>query len=140
LLRTSLVSVAMLKVNYDLNNRDYIDYLIPFTSDVLSGLKGKQVVVDLVKKEIAGKYGLSLPRGTIELCLKRMAKRGHLVREDGRYLVSENLPDSDIDTRRAGARRDADVVVHALKAYAELQGRPMDDSQAYSTFVKYLKQ
>ncbi len=139
-LRASLVSVAMLKVNYDLHNRDYIDYLVPFATYVLSPLKGKSVVVDLVKKEILSKFGLNLPRGTIEVCLKRMSKLGYLVRASNQYTVSVNLPDSEIDGRRTEAKRDADIVVNALVDFAKSSGREISHDQAYAAFIEYLKQ
>ncbi len=140
MMRASLVSVAMLKVNYDLDNRDYIDYLVPFVTYVISPLRGKGVVVDLVRKEILSKFGLNLPKGTIELCLKRMVKRKFLVREANQYVVSKEMPDSEMDARQADAKRDAAIVVSALVEFAKSSGREISDDQAYAAIIEYLKQ
>ena len=140
-LRTSLVSVAMLKVNYDLHNRDYIDYLVPFVGHALASHKGKLVVLDLVKKDIQEIFGLNLPRGTIELCLKRMTKHKYLIRDSNQYIVSKDIPESDIDERRVAAKRDADVVVSALKRFMQASAqKELSDEEAYGAIIEYLKQ
>ncbi|HKB57632.1 MAG TPA: hypothetical protein VKC51_08575 [Lacunisphaera sp.] len=131
----------MLKVNHDLHNRDYIDYLTPFLSHVLNGSQLKAVKLDQVKKDVVSAFGLNIPKATIELCLKRMAKHGWLKKESHQYLVTSSLPDSEITERRAAANRDAEVVITALILFAQnAVQRTITTEQAYAAVVEYLQQ
>ncbi|MFZ0960390.1 MAG: hypothetical protein WAO35_05755 [Terriglobia bacterium] len=74
----SLISLAMLKVNAEVQNRDYLDYLLPFIHEAIATKKVEQINEITVCEILRSDYGLNIPRPTVGLCLKRMWRRGEL--------------------------------------------------------------
>jgi hypothetical protein len=73
----SLVSLAILKVNADENHQDYLDFLIPFLREII-GSQEVAIRDSSVQETLQTKYGLRVPRQTIQLCLLRLERRREL--------------------------------------------------------------
>ncbi|MBT4818344.1 MAG: hypothetical protein HON70_21730, partial [Lentisphaerae bacterium] len=116
----SLVSLAMLKVNSDLQGRDYIEYLRPFVKHVLVGMRGDPITDASVRDKIEQEFALRIPTQVIHYVLKRFRKSGYFVQEDGIYRLEKNIKDGDLGPRKAQASREIGSVVSAFAEYAEI--------------------
>lgn len=93
---STLTSLAILKVDID-RNVDYLDYLLPFISQVIVNNNLDQISdIDSMKVYIRESFGLEIPVPTIEIVLRRMAKKRLLKRKNKAYLRTDNLKDPDI--------------------------------------------
>ncbi|MFT5470498.1 MAG: hypothetical protein ACI8UO_005627 [Verrucomicrobiales bacterium] len=97
--KQSLVSIAMLKVNFDHSNKDYIDYLGAFVVDALHGESGP-ITAQSIHEAISAQFGLRFPNPTLELYLKRLVKRRVLKKGLFRDFRGNYLTERDLTLRR----------------------------------------
>lgn len=135
----TLTSLAMLKVNLDTQERDYIDYIVPFAAHVLSTSHPDPVTDAGVRDLVRTEFGLSLPTRGVQLVLRRLAKRSYLERSHGIYHIRAELPATQIPSRRAEAARHITSVVDALCGYAkakfETAWSPEEATRAITAFL-----
>ncbi len=114
----TLTSLAMLKVDMDVLHKNYLDYLVPFVVHVLKK-KNPSVVDDRTTSEwIRDTFGLVIPATAVHLVLKRLAKKKLLEKSEGVYKVVGTLPEYNIETKQAEAKRHIDSVLNALIKFA----------------------
>jgi len=115
----TLTSLAMLKVNLDLRNQNYLDYLVPFVIHVLNKNSSDVITDSQTSQWILDDFGLIIPAAAVQLVLRRLTKRKLLKREHGVYCIVADLPEQDIGSKRAEAKRHIDNVLNALREYAQ---------------------
>ena len=118
----TLTSLAILKVNIDQGN-DYLAYLQPFILQVLADQKPDPVTDKVVKRHILEQYGLEIPERTVQIILRRLAKRHWLNREQGVYRISGNLPDPGILKKKNEAERHIQAVTSGLIEFSKSTGK-----------------
>ncbi|MDD9803159.1 MAG: hypothetical protein OXU53_11505 [Deltaproteobacteria bacterium] len=124
----TLTSLAMLKVKID-HGGNYLDYLQPFVVQVLVDHKSDRVTSEFVNGHILEQFGLVIPERTVQVVLKRLAKKRFLEREMGVYRVIKNLPNPNIDDKKRDAEKRIDSVVSGLKAYSESIRKPVSETE-----------
>jgi hypothetical protein len=89
----SLTSLAMLMVNLDEIDQDYLDYLVPFVSNIIAKYNLNPVVADEIRDLLRDdrNFGLDLPIPAVEMVLKRLKRKGFLSRQLGKYFIKQNL-------------------------------------------------
>jgi hypothetical protein len=132
----------MLKVNYDLRQQDYLDYLIPFLRHILSKHRSSPVTADDAKTLLEGEFGLRIPRPAVELGLKRMVKKGGELRKEHHvFIITDALKESRIVERRADAERSTAVVVNGLRRFAnERFGKEWTEEFTVELLIEYIRQ
>jgi len=113
---TTLVSIAMLKVQID-SQKDYLDYLVPFVIDVLSLKKPEVINEEITKKLLKTEFGLNIPERTIQIILKRLAKKSYIMKQHGVYVFAEKFPESNLQNERANAQRHINSVILDIKNF-----------------------
>lgn len=138
--QATLTSLAMLKVHADSTNRqDYIDYFKPFVVYSLKKRNVYPVTRENVKEFLQEDFGLMIPVRGCELILKRLGRAGSLKKETGSYKLKKDLPQDDIETRRADAKRRATSIVNRLIKYAEEHHQiKLPEEQAEESIIRYL--
>lgn len=118
---STLTSLAMLKVDMDVRNRDYLDYLVPFIIHVLR--KNSPVFVNdrQTSEWIRETFGLVIPSSAVQLVLKRLAKSKFLKRSEGIYTISSELPDQNIESKQSEARRHINNVINEMILFSKNQ-------------------
>lgn len=134
----TLTSLAMLKVNID-QGTDYLDYLRPFVLQVLVDHRPDPVTDASVKQHILTDFGLEIPERTVQVVLKRLARKHILAKETGVYRITEKLPDPRIAARKAEAAQQIENVIAGLIAFSKKSAKPLSDTaeavQALSSFL-----
>jgi hypothetical protein len=87
---SALVSLAMLKVDSDVEGRDYLDYLTPFVFYVLEKYKPEPVTSNEIQRLLKEEFKLRIPVYPTELVLRRLARRKYLSKER-RFIKWSNL-------------------------------------------------
>ena len=135
----TITSLAMLKVNADLHDRDYLDYLVPFVNAAISQLNGKPVNSPDVRSEIRTRFGLRIPTGPVDLILRRMVKRNLLTLDRGVYYKAAKFKPVDLDPKRVAANQSMTRVINGIVVFAETKGlKPFDADRAAKALTNYL--
>lgn len=136
---TTLVSLAMLKVNSDVRGTDYLEYLVPFVIECIGAMDRPEFTADDVKPLLHSLVGLSIPKSTIEIVLQRLAKRRMLSRERKQYTKRDDQDfHSSLSLGRTEALRRENVVVNALVLFAGTKGVTWSVEKASEAFLQYL--
>ena len=127
---STLTSLAMLKVNSDLRNQDYIEYLRPFVLFVLGKSKLDPVIDSDVARLILNEFGLKIPNRAIHLILRRFARKGFLEKKLDIFHVIRDIPDANIELQRTEAHRHMQAVVTNLVEYSKTTPYVFDSEEA----------
>ena len=120
---TTLVSLAILKVDLDEGVRDYMGYFEYFFINLLQKHRPDPIVVADIAALFTAEYGLKVPEKGAQLVLRRLARRGHLKRQDNRYHIVGDLPAADFEKKKVLAERQIHDVYEKLKTYAKTNYR-----------------
>ena len=116
---TTLISLAILKVDLDEGVRDYMGYFEIFFINLLRKYRPDPVIVPDIAARFEAEYGLRVPEKGAQLVLRRLARRGYLKRENKRYHIVGTLPAADFENKKVLARRQIQDVYEKLKEYAK---------------------
>ncbi|WP_157264595.1 hypothetical protein [Paenibacillus oryzisoli] len=86
-----LVSLAVLKVNWDNNKKDYIENFIPFIVDCLKDSHSEIVSVPDLKKQVEERFGLRFPHNVITKLIGRANKGKYLRKENNAYYINRDI-------------------------------------------------
>ena len=135
----TITSLAMLKVNADLQNRDYLDYLLPFVNEAISHLNGKPVNSADVRSEIRARSGLRIPAGPVDLILRRMVRHNLLTSDHGVYYKGPKFQPVDLTSKRVAANQSMTRVINGIVVFAEARGlKPFSTDRAAKALASYL--
>ena len=136
----TLVSLAMLKVHID-QGQDYLDYLKPFIIQVLVENKPEKVTDKIIADFLQEQYGLTIPERTIQIVLKRLARKNYLKKEMNVYRVTNSLPDPGITSEKSNAERHIQVVIDDLIQFSESTVKPLGNQEdAIKAICAFLSQ
>jgi len=139
MLTSTLTSLAMLKINADVQNRDYLDYLRPFLLEILRNEKPDPVTDLVMQQYFRDCFGLEIPARAIQIVLKRLARTHVLKKNQGRFNVSGHIPNTGFKAAQAAARRHIDAVVGDFISFSgETLALIVDDTEAIEALSAFL--
>ena len=77
-MKRTIASLALLRMNWDSYNRDYIEIFVPFIVTLINKKKYKTFTNDILRKDFENEYGLRIPYYPIITIFKRTTKRGYI--------------------------------------------------------------
>ena len=89
MLEQTFASLAILKVNADHKNKDYIEYFIPFVVEAVRLSDNEVIVLDEIQRRIAQEFGLRIPLNALKTIIGRAENRGYVSRKHGVYHRNE---------------------------------------------------
>lgn len=131
---TTLVSLAILKVQMDRGN-DYLDHLQPFVLQVLADHEADSITPSFVYQSIREQFGLEIPQPTITLVLNRVARRLPVTKSHGAYRITGTIPDPDLVSKQASARRHIDAVLEGLREFSISTAKPLSTNEDAVTAI-----
>ncbi len=135
---STLTSLAILRVTVD-RGGDYLEYLRPLVLHVLKGYGADPIKDEAVARAVEEQFGLLVPASTIQLVLKRIARRGGIVRDHGQYKLRGELEAIDLESRRLEAERRIDSVVAGLYDFSQGSPHPLESkAEAASAICAFL--
>jgi hypothetical protein len=136
----TLTSLAMLKVKID-HGGDYLDYLQPFIMQVLADQRPEQVTDVIIRDYLRKQFGLEIPTRTIQIILKRIARRHPLKLELGIFRITGPIPNPGIEAEKSKAERHIQAVVSGLMEFSKSTGEKIATSEeAVKAICNYLSQ
>jgi len=82
----AIVSLAILKANWDRLGSDYIENFVPLVAECLKAASTPEVSINEVQCAFVDNFGLRVPLGALKTILHRCAKRGYVRRKSGIYI------------------------------------------------------
>lgn len=113
------MSLAMLKVNFDQKQRDYLDYLVPFCHFLVSRVDAKEPISDSeTKKMLEAEFGLRIPVHIVRRLLGRLANQGLLRKDRGVFYIERRSEVERFEKLRDDARSSHDNVTRSIQFFA----------------------
>ena len=141
----SLISFAIMSVEYGQNNKDYFDMLIPFILVVLKNnyTSNKQAIsVKKVNEYLNQDFGFGLQHNVLEALLRRITnkKYGYLLTQNNNFfLTDKEINIGDFSIRKVEARQHQDDVFSSFKAYLDnIQNFNYDEEEMKKKLIIYL--
>ncbi len=85
----TISSLALLKVNYDQQRKDYFENFVPMIAECLRRSSQDLVSLQDLQSDLRRRFGLSLPQNAIRTVLKRAKKYEYVRVENGAYYRNE---------------------------------------------------
>ncbi|MFI7021494.1 hypothetical protein ACIBMZ_02085 [Micromonospora sp. NPDC049900] len=112
--------MAILKVNFDRQQKDVLDNFIPFIADRAYHSRQAAFSIPELQEDIHKEYGINIPGGVLKILAKRCKKRGMFRQEAGvLYPEREVLAEFDLSASRAEVRRKHAALVRQGVLYAK---------------------
>lgn len=140
----TLLSLAIIKTNWDERHKDYIDNFVPLLCALIKKKLYKEIKADEVRQvcsAFADEYGLIVPYNPMLTILSRLTKRGLLKKEYGSYIVSKDkLLEVDFSAKSREISLLFERILRELKAFIETNyGLIFEESELENAFVAFLK-
>jgi hypothetical protein len=137
----TLLSLAILKTNWDTLQKDYIENFIPFVATLISRKKYAGLDDKQLSEDFKTEFGLIIPTHPTITILNRAAKRGLVRRDHNRFIpVIEKANELDFGKRSADQQRALDKIFIELKSFAFTSfNRTIDDKEIEAGFISYLR-
>ncbi len=135
----TLISLAMLKVNADVEGKDYIEYLVPFVQAVLAEHNPSPVTAQATTDLLFQDFGLRVTDRGCELVLRRLEKRQILQKINYQYQISKLPKSGDIRLKREEAQKRLEEFIASLIDFAARSfSFEWTTEDAKSAFIHYL--
>lgn len=128
----------MLKISID-KGGDYLEYLRPYVLQVITHSPPEVITDGSTTERLRDTFGLEIPRRTVHIVLKRLAKDGCLKKTDGVFTIEKELKNTDLSAAKADAVRHISAIIKALIEFAEkASNRQITEKQATDCLISFL--
>lgn len=138
----TLASLALIKSRYDSEKSDVLDTLRPFVALVVAkrGLV-KLTAID-VQSKLLDEFGIAIPRHSVELLLRRLARSGQINKVGDNYdVVKLDNNVENFERMRADATRHQSASILGLVDYAATHlNQALSEDDAESSLYNYIDQ
>lgn len=137
----TLLSLAILKTNWDTYQKDYIENFIPFVAALISQKKYSVLDNQQLSDDFKTEFGLIIPIHPIITILNRAVKRGLVKKQHSRLIpVIEKAKELDFGKRSIDQQRILEKVIVELKAFALSEfNQIIEDKDVEAAFISYLR-
>jgi hypothetical protein len=140
MLEDSLVSLAVLKVNWDQKGKDYVDNFVPFVGEALRRSPQNQVSIPQLQTIIKDDFGLVIPQGALNTLLHRAHRYGYVIRQRGIYERNlAEIPGTFIAQRESAARQQRALTQKLVDFCRTAYGVEWTEAQAEEALIRHLQ-
>ena len=138
---SSLTSLAILKVNWDRLNRDYVENFVPFVVECARLAPEPIISLPTVREEMSTRFGLDLPLNTLRYVFNRAAKRGYFKRRHHVFhRVDEKCSATDFQNTREDINQTYSRVMEAFVSFAaSTHDRRLSIDEAATAIFAFLR-
>jgi len=141
----SILSVAILKANWDFRHIDYIDNFIPLFLHVLRSNKYNEIKIDKFKMDFENEFGLCVPYHPIEavlIRLKNLEKKGLIYKKNQNfYFDSTKDSKNNFEEIRDSQQRELTKLNRALIDFCKkVYSYELDDATAEKGLISFFQE
>lgn len=117
---SSLASLAILKVNWDVYGKDYVECFVPFVIECVRKSADDAVSLPSLQQQLKTEFGLDIPLNPLKMFLLRASRRSYLRREHGVFYRNvAKCSDTGFRDRQLKVEAIHDVILRKLVEYAK---------------------
>lgn len=137
----TIVSLAILKVNWDKHRKDYVENFIPFIVNLMNKHDYNEIEIERIRSDFEIEYGISLPYHPTITLLNRTRKRGYIKKEDRKYYpVKDKISEKDFKNVSLQQTRKINEILIAFINFAkERYQKIINNESAERILISYLK-
>jgi len=137
----TIVSLAVLKVNWDSKKTDYIDNFVPFLVHLIYKKGYKIIDAKIMEKDFQEEYGLILPFYPILTILNRAKKKGYIKKDGVNFIPETNkIIEDDFSKVSEEQERKLNQVVNKFIEFCKKDySVAFTKEKAESIFLSFLK-
>jgi hypothetical protein len=75
---TTVLGFAILKANWELRRKDYLDNFVPIVAECIRLSNSDIVAMEDLSRSLDERFGLRIPRNTVETLLRRLSSAGYI--------------------------------------------------------------
>lgn len=137
---SSLIGLAILKVEWELRGRDYLDAFVPMVVECIRLGNDDIVSLPALRHALSSRFGLAMPLNPLKTILSRASKQGFLLRERGVYRRDrQRCATTAFAEREAEVLGNLDMVCSSLVDYAkEKHGTTWTQGEAETALLAFL--
>lgn len=134
-----LATLALLKTRFD-GGQDHLGLFEPFVEDVFPLLGTEGFTTVACKGVVEREHGLVIPQDSLSSLLGRLAKKGKLRRDGGRFWAPPTAPRlSELQEQKLVSERDFELLGNAFADYTARKSAPIgSSSDALAVLVGFL--
>ena len=135
-------SLALLKVNYDRQRKDYFDNFVPMVVECLRVSPEEVVSLPTLQSDLQQHFGLKLPQNAIKTVLKRARKRNYVTVHNGVYYRNEDqIQDLGFSTEQKRVRIEHESLLQDFVTFCDQRlSISLSSDDADAALQAYLKE
>ncbi len=135
-----IIGLAVLKTNWDVLGRDYVENFVPIVADCLRFSSDEVVSLPKLQEDVQERYGIKLPQNPLRQIVRRATKSGFVRVENGVfYRVLERCNALAVDESRKRVNAVYARTVSRLRDYAQKNHRvTWSESDAEEALAAFL--
>ncbi len=140
-MRRTLSSLAILKVNWDRFQKDYIENFVPLALNIIKTRGYDEIHTDGICKDFADEYGFIVPYHPMMEILNRIRKEGFIEQRNFKYYpVKRKYEEFDLQPTIKRQAAKLESLLEAFSNYAvNKYGVPFSVNEAEIALIDYLK-
>jgi hypothetical protein len=136
----AIISLALLKINWEEGRRDYVENFVPFVLDCMPHEAGSPISVSSLRTGLEERFGLRVPHHAISLILNRMRKTGYVeVRDKAFYRTNKSNDRASLSmVRNDVLKTHASLISHAVEFSRQRFDCDWDEAITEDALITYL--
>lgn len=114
-----IISLAILQVNWDVTNKDYLDNFVPFVAECILRSKSQEILQNQVRDDVHKNFGLQIPLNVIKSILKKLRRKGLIRIEKSVYYPNrDKIRELEFNEKRSVVLEQHKKLIEELINYA----------------------
>lgn len=141
-MRRTIISLAILKVNQDKYQKDYLDNFVPFVATLIKIKDYNEIDVNTICSDFQEEFGLTIPYHPMLILLNRAKKRGIIKQEQKTYYPNKDkIKDYDFSDKSEEQITEYDTFIGTFIDFAKDKfSIDITKDDADAAFISCLKQ
>lgn len=138
----TIISLAILKVNWDERKKDYLDNFVPFVAECILKSNNQEISQNQVRDDLIKVFGLKIPLNVIKSILKKLRRQDLIYIENEVYYPDrEKISSLKFDEKREMVLEQHKKIVEELIQYTQQKfSISWDAIHAEELFLNYLQE
>lgn len=138
----TIVSLAILKVNWDKRRQDYLENFVPIIAECIRLSRHDVISVSELRGQLESRFGLRFPHPAINTMLRRLRKRGYIKLEHNVYhRDTKKLASLDFREVQQSVVEMHDSLLKSMLEYCKQEfGLDWSTDEAENHLLSYLKE
>lgn len=139
---SAVVSLAILKVNWDIYQKDYLENFVPILAECIRLADEDIISIPILQSDVEKRFGLKIPQNILGTLLRRLQKKGYITLENKVYTRNyDALKSLNFSNVQQEVIRTHEILIEDLRKFAaERFTVEWSPSNAEDALLSYLQE